>query len=231
MPSGKMFLVFLLGGAFLPYLLSNSSGIRDAVTTQINSVTGGDEKAAAPKAVIAAAATSSPDAEKSAKVKATTVSYATAQAPAKPTGSRETFVTLEQALDWRVTPAWILGNWPRVTTHLSELDTQGYRVTLVTGTAQSDVAGALTYYFDPKQELKKITFNGTTGDAKALVQFLLARHRFERRMTADPSVYVYQVEQDGQALSELKIRTAPVVSAGNAYSRFELTLTMNRPTE
>jgi hypothetical protein len=44
-------------------------------------------------------------------------------------------------------------------------------------------------------------------------------------------MYLYQVEQDGKALSELKIRAASIVRAGSPLSRFETTLEMRRPEE
>ncbi|MCE9604868.1 MAG: hypothetical protein K8U03_08200 [Planctomycetia bacterium] len=218
------FLAFLVGGAALPYLLSSGSGVREAITSPLQAVTGTTEKpAVAPHAAaeIHAAGHAAPAAHTAADPAAT-----------KPVSAHdEKLVPFEQALRWEITPVWVMSTWPRVTTHLSELDAQGYRVTLVSGTAQSDIAGALTYYFDAKQQLQRITFNGTTGDARRLVQFLVTNHRFERRLLDDPSVYLYQVEQDQRALSELKIKTAPIVRASGALSRFEVSLVMRRPAK
>lgn len=221
MPNRNWFLVFLVGGAVLPYVLSGQSAVREAITSPLKLVSG-EEAKPAPQAAQGMPA-----------VGATIAAAPPATSGTKPASaaSQEKFVDLEQAFRWEITPAWILGNWPRVTTHLAALDSQGYRVTLITGTGQTDLAGAVTYYFDPQQRLQKMVFHGTTGDAKRLVQFLISRHHFERRLTDDPSVYLYQVEQDGQALSELKIKTAPIVRTTSAYSRFEVSLTMNRPAE
>ena len=47
---------------------------------------------------------------------------------------------------------------------LAELDVQGYRVPLVTGTSRDDLAGSLTYYFDKTHHVTHIHFRGTTGD-------------------------------------------------------------------
>lgn len=220
MPNRNWFLVFLVGGAVLPYMLSGQSAVREAITSPLKMVVGDGAKQSPQAAPGAAQSTNA----------SPVAAAASGTKPAAPT-SQEKFVDLEHAFRWEITPAWILGNWPRVTTHLAALDSQGYRVTLITGTGQTDLAGAVTYYFDPQQRLQKMVFNGTTGDAKRLVQFLIARHHFERRLTEDPSVYLYQVEQDGQALSELKIKTAPIVRTASAYSRFEVSLTMNRPAE
>ena len=221
MPNRNWFLVFLVGGAVLPYVLSGQSAVREAITSPLKLVSG-EEAKPAPQAAQGMPAAG-----------ATIAAAPPATSGTKPasSASQEKFVDLEQAFRWEITPAWILGNWPRVTTQIAALDSQGYSVTLITGTGQTDLAGAVTYYFDPQQRLQKMVFHGTTGDAKRLVQFLISRHHFERRLTDDPSVYLYQVEQDGQALSELKIKTAPIVRTTSAYSRFEVSLTMNRPAE
>jgi len=240
------FILLLLGGAVVPYVLSSGKGLREAITSPLQTLTG-DKPTAAPNGTaqyfamphgsadphLATQPYAGP-ANVASHGQGTPASFASHAAP---TGTRpasphdEKLIPFEHALQWQVTPTWVLTTWPRVTTHLSELDMQGYRVTLVSGTTPTDVAGALTYYFDAKQVLQRITFNGTTGDARRLVQFLAATHRFQRRLLDDPSVYLYQVEEDHRALSELRIKTAPIVRSGATLSRFEITLVMRRPTE
>lgn len=236
------FALLLVGGAVLPYLLSSGSGVREAITSPLQAIAGsGDKPAAAPQGSPAAASHGTASfvngaeqhvaAPQSAGAPAGFASHSTPPAAKPAAASDERLIPFEHALQWQVTPTWVLTTWPRVTTHLSELETQGYRVTLVSGTTPTDIAGALTYYFDAKQRLQRITFNGTTGDARRLVQFLAATHRFERRLLEDPSVYLYQVEEDHRALSEMRIKTAPIVRAGATLSRFEVTLVMRRPEE
>ena len=62
----------------------------------------------------------------------------------KPTGPIEGYSAhdLGEVLQFDGTPAWVMTRWPRVTAGLAELDLQGYRVPLVTGTAQ-DVSGQM----------------------------------------------------------------------------------------
>ena len=219
-------LAFLLGGAVLPYALSSKSSVREALTAPLSVFNKSDDKKSDAKPAtgeqphehLAAGSSPHPASPKS-------------TAPQPRSAGELPFVPFEQALSWRVSPAWVMGTWPRVTTTLPELELQGYRVSLVSGTAESDIAGSLTYYFDAKQSLQRITFTGSTGDAKRLVQFLMSQHRFQRRLGEDPSMYLYQVEQDGRALSELKIRAASIVRAGSPLSRFETTLEMRRPEE
>ena len=79
---------------------------------------------------------------------------------------------MAEVLRFDISPAWVLQRWPRVSTDLARLQLHGYRVPLVTGTSQSDVAGSLTYYFNPGQQVQQITLRGTTGDPRALISFL-----------------------------------------------------------
>jgi hypothetical protein len=123
-----------------------------------------------------------------------------------------------------------MARWPRVSAGLAELKLQGYRVPLVTGTGTDDLAGGLTYYFNPRQQLQKITFQGTTGDTRKLVDFLVKHHRFGRRLTNDPRLFRYEVAlPDRPAKSFLEIRPAQVVKSAEAYHRFDVFLAIERP--
>jgi hypothetical protein len=224
--NGRWFMIMMLGGAaFLPYLLSKQSPVHDTLTAPLRWIGQAPSQPADP----AGGAGYDPSQD---------FVYDTAPADGKPAGVRPRtasrgdapVVPLEEAFRWELTPAWVMSTWPHVTTHLSELDLQGYRMPLVTGTTETDIAGSLTYYFDAQQRLARITFNGTTGDARRLVTFLNSHHHFQRRLAEnDPGLYLYQVEQDQRALSELKIRAAGVVKAGNPYGRFLLSIDMRRP--
>ena len=137
---------------------------------------------------------------------------------------------LTGVLRFDVSPSWVVTRWPRVSTGLSQLQLQGYRVPLVTGTAEDDVAGALTYYFNPRQQVQRLTFHGTTGNAQKLVHYLSTRFSFRRRLTNDPGVFLYEtVDQKGNPTSFLWIRPAGVVQASKPLERFEVALVMERP--
>jgi hypothetical protein len=129
-----------------------------------------------------------------------------------------------------VTPDWIVARWPRVSAGLAHLELQGYRVPLVTGTAEDDLAGALTYYFNPRQQLQRITFHGTTGDTRKLVALLSARFGFARRVVNDPGVFLYErPDSDGRPTSFLWLRPARVVRASEPHHRFEVAFLIERP--
>ncbi|OHB78330.1 MAG: hypothetical protein A2V98_20510 [Planctomycetes bacterium RBG_16_64_12] len=137
---------------------------------------------------------------------------------------------LEEVLRFDLTPDWVVRRWPRVSAGLSYLELQGYRVPLVTGTAEDDLAGALTYYFTPRQQLQRITFHGATGNARKLVDLVTSRFGFARRLTNDASVFLYQIPgQDGRAASFLWIRPARVVKADEPNQRFQVALVVERP--
>ena len=137
---------------------------------------------------------------------------------------------LAEVLRFDVTPDWVLRRWPRVTTGLAQLPLQGYRVPLVTGTAEADLAGSLTYYFNPQQQLQRITFHGTTGNAGDLVGFLTSRHKFARRVANDPGLFVYEAVSAGsRSAGLLKVTSVGVVKTSDPHRRFNVELSMERP--
>jgi hypothetical protein len=130
--------------------------------------------------------------------------------------------------NFEITPEWILARWPSVSTGLSQLQLEGYRVPLVTGTSQQDLAGALTYYFDAKQKLKRINFVGVSGDPRPLVGLLSNRFQMTRRLTNDPGLVVYEAAQPGRApISSLQIGVAPL-QPGDTLRRYEIDLSLVR---
>ena len=137
--------------------------------------------------------------------------------------------SLEEVLRFDRTVEWVMQRWPRVSTGLTYLQLQGYRVPLVTGTGLSDVAGSLTYYFNAGQQVQRITLRGTTGDPGSLVALITGRYRFARRLTNDPGVVLYEaVDSSNKPAGSLTIRSAGVVKASQPYTRFEVDLAMDR---
>jgi hypothetical protein len=131
-----------------------------------------------------------------------------------------------------VSPGWVMQRWPRVSTGLSKPLLEGYRVSLVTGTAPSDLAGALTYYFNSQQQVQEISFRGTTGDLAKLVELLSTRYHFTRRLTNDPGLVVYEVVNSSQqSAGILRIQAAHVVKANDPHRRFAVELLMERPEQ
>jgi hypothetical protein len=137
---------------------------------------------------------------------------------------------LAEVIRFDVSTGWVMSRWSRVSTGMAQLQLQGYRVPLVTGTAKDDLAGSLTYYFGPQQTVEKITFNGTTGDATKLIRLLTTRYGFVRRLANDSGLFVYEVAgEKGGVRSVLRIRPTGVVKASEPYQRFHVDLMMERP--
>lgn len=214
----KLFVALFLMTTVLPWVLSTSNGV-SGLLARVMPAKGKDEAA---KAEAVPGETEQPVA-----AAATAGDAATPKAakPATPIHS------LEEVLRFDVTTAWVLANWPRVSANLAELDVQGYRVPLVTGTSDADVAGSLTYYFNQKQRVARITFFGTTGDTRRLVAFLESQYGFKRAQTPEPNLYIYQVKSWswGKVTSELRMRPASVVRSDVPHSRFEVALLIDRP--
>lgn len=128
-----------------------------------------------------------------------------------------------------ITPGWVIAQWPRVSTGLADPRLEGYRVPLVTGTEPADLAGALTYYFDPEQKVQRITFRGTTGDVRRLARLLCERFGFTRRLTNDPGLVVFErAGSEGVLTGVARFRTADVIQAQQPRQRFEVELAIER---
>jgi hypothetical protein len=63
-------------------------------------------------------------------------------------------------------------------------------VPLVTGTRPDDIAGSLTYYFDKRQQLQRITFEGVVGDERRLVNFVTGQYKLKAEPTLGAGLYV-----------------------------------------
>ena len=135
-----------------------------------------------------------------------------------------------EVLRFDISPSFVTQRWPRVATSLYELDLQGFRVPLVTGTNPDDLAGSLTYYFNQERRLQRITFTGTTGDYRRLLHLLTNYYRFVSRPTNTPDVMVFEVPAAKEAASYLWIRPVDVLRADQPLSRFHLTLVLERPS-
>jgi hypothetical protein len=135
-------------------------------------------------------------------------------------------IGLPEAIRFDVTTLALFQRWPRVVTGLPEGDLQGYRVPLVTGTREEDVAGSLTYYFNRQQICQKITLLGAVGDTRKLAEFVVGRFGLQRQTSADPGLHLYQTRWNGKPVSELKIKAAPVVKASAPHARYEVELVL-----
>jgi hypothetical protein len=213
---------FMVGAVIVPYAISTSGDWYNKVKTQYFS---SSPQAAAPATPQPAAAANGQPAQG-----IDSQGIAALHAPSKPQ-SIEGFpaTDLKEVLHFDGTPAWVMSRWPRVSSGLATLDLQGYRVPLVTGTAQDDLAGSLTYYFDKEQRVKFISFQGATGDPRKLIAMVTEKYGFKPEQTNDPGLSLFMVKWNGKPVSELRIRPARLVRADQPHSRYEIYLAMRRP--
>lgn len=133
---------------------------------------------------------------------------------------------LEDIFRFDLTPQAITERWNRVSTGLGDVRYQGYRVPLVTGTTPSDLTGSLTYYFDAKPHLRRITFLGTTGDPARVADFCAKHFGFRRYQTGNPRIITYRpgFRYNGQ----LEVTPAEVLDRRLAESNFQIELSVER---
>lgn len=135
-------------------------------------------------------------------------------------------VPLEEALSFNLTPEYVAARWPRVSTVLGDPGSMGLRVALVSGTRPDDVAGSLTYYFDDRHRLKRITLVGVTGDETRLVRFAMTR--FGLQPVASLAAGLYAAGDPAKPTSRLEVKHLPVVRGEATNARAEVALDVVR---
>jgi hypothetical protein len=160
------------------------------------------------------------------------LSAASGQRPPQPGGSFDPLVgapvtDLGEIIRFDVSPSWVTNRWPRITTTQSEAGMEGLRVPVVTGTNVDDVAGSLTYYFDPYQQLQRLSLEGLTGDERKLVAFVAQYYGLQREPSLNAAMYVSR--WNGMPSSVLRITRPPVISADAPHARLQVSLELNRP--
>lgn len=141
-------------------------------------------------------------------------------------------VGFEQYFRFDITPEWVSSQWDFVTACIGPVYTQGYRVSLVTGTAEDDLTGVLTYYFDSDRKVHKIVFQGTTGNMERLTTTLNHRFHMGQRKVNDPSLIIYETPPSlFNQKNYMEARKPLILQTEQKYHRYEVYLTLNRPQE
>jgi hypothetical protein len=129
-----------------------------------------------------------------------------------------------EILRFDLSPQAVTQKWSRVSTGLSDARFLGYRVPLMTGTSESDLAGSLTYYFDSRPKLRRITFLGTTGNPQRLVDFLSQQYGFRRFQNGDARVTTWRVRYPYSGL--LQVAPAEVLDKNLASTNYRVQLSL-----
>jgi hypothetical protein len=109
------------------------------------------------------------------------------------------------------------------------LSLDGLRVPLISGTQPYDVAGSLTYFFDTNKTVRRIQFQGVTGDEGPLMQLMIQHYRLvpERSLGGQ----LLTMRWNNRVTSFIHIAPAPVVSAQQPNARFAFFMEINKPTD
>lgn len=135
---------------------------------------------------------------------------------------------VETVLRFDRTRDWVYQNWDRKSTGPTDVGLEAVRVALVSGTDIGSLAGSLTYFFNDQGAIEHISFRGTTGDPRKLVDFLTRTYHFQR-VPGPTGEEVYQVGSGSQVSSELRTRPEPVQSTESRHSAVTVRLELARP--
>ena len=133
---------------------------------------------------------------------------------------------LREVLRFDIHPSWLPQRFSRVTTVLSNVQFDGLRVPLITGTKPSDLAGTLTYYFDPGQNLQRINLHALTGDPSSLAMLMTQFYGLQPEHSLGGQLYTSR--WNNRVSSVLHVAPAPIIYAGADHSRYIVFLELNQ---
>jgi len=138
-------------------------------------------------------------------------------------------ISLAEVLRMDVTKEWVYRRWPRKSTGLADLNDFGIRVPLVSGTRITDLAGSLTYRFDPYGRVRRISFRGRTGDTTELVHLLVQKYQLRRQPTTITGTQLFQVRRGEDIISELRTQPAAILWSSSPHTSFDVELELQHP--
>ncbi|MFN3188941.1 MAG: DUF6690 family protein [Aureliella sp.] len=133
---------------------------------------------------------------------------------------------LREVVRFDINPNWVPARFPRVTRITSNMQLDGMRVPLVTGTQPSDLAGTLTYFFDRYQRVQRITVHAVTGDPSRFLAEL--QHAYQLQQQPSLGGGLYLKKWNGRPTSLVYTAQAPVLTEDNLYSRFQFFAELNQ---
>lgn len=135
---------------------------------------------------------------------------------------------LRDIIRFDITPGWVAQNFGRVSTVLADVQLDGLRVPVVTGTSGSDLAATITYYFDRQQQLRRINVQGLTGDPTAIATLMQQYYNLK----AEPTLggHLYTTRWNNRITSMLHVAPSPIMYSTAEHSRYTLFLELNQPS-
>lgn len=138
------------------------------------------------------------------------------------------FLSLAEVFRMDVTKEWVYTRWARKSTGLAEPDLFGVRVPVVTGTAMTDLAGSISYYFNADGRVDKLRFHGRTADTTAIVAIAQQYYGMRPQRTVAGEQLLQNVTGEG-VLCELRSHPEAVLWSTSPHSSFVVDLELNRP--
>ncbi|MFN7894250.1 MAG: DUF6690 family protein [Pirellula sp.] len=133
---------------------------------------------------------------------------------------------LREVLRFDIAPHWLPQRFSRVSTVLSNVQMDGLRVPLITGTRPTDLAGTLTYYFDASQSLRRINLHGLTGDPSQLATLMVQYYGLQPEQSLGGQLFT--TRWNNRIANLLQIAPAPVIYAGADHSKYTVFLELNQ---
>ena len=126
-----------------------------------------------------------------------------------------------------ITQEWITRRWPDEVTEIEENTIRGYRVPLVSGTSEQDLYGSMIYYFGPGDTLSRISFLGSTGDAKYQIQWIGQQFGFHKKRRKGKTA-IFQPQKENNYQGILKIAPKSIIASDVTTQRYDIHLVVDR---
>ena len=149
------------------------------------------------------------------------------EAEKAPTLVGATVSDLREVMRFDINPEWVFSRFSRVSTVLAELRMEGFRVPIVTGTKATDLAGTLSYYFDPNGKVQRIMLHGFTGDPSRLGETLSQHFQLQREPSLEAGVFVRR--WNDRPVHFMRVTHAPVVYSNAVHQKYTVFVELNDP--
>ena len=134
---------------------------------------------------------------------------------------------LGEVFRFDVSPNWVKQRWDRTSVTSGDVGLTGMRVSLVTGVNATDLFGSLTYFFDARQTVQKITFQGWAGNPAGLVNFMTSAYGFKNQPTSAAGLYIAQSRN--RSTGALFMQHPKVIRNSNPTQQVAIMLEINNP--
>lgn len=134
---------------------------------------------------------------------------------------------LRDVVRFDISPQWVMQRFARVSTVLADLQLEGLRVPIVTGTQADSLAGTLTYYFDASGAVQRVMVHGFTGDPSTLAKTMTEHYGLVPEPSLEAGVLTRR--WNGQPVHFLRLSHAPVVYADAVHQKYTVFIELNQP--